>query len=150
MTGDDCGIVVAGRDMTGDGHVLADRSAGGLSPAAWASRAAQAYEDFRADAIIAEANQGGEMVRAVLAQAGTNLPVMLVHATRGKLARAAPAATLYEQGRIHHIGCFPELEDQMCQYDGSVAGKSPDRMDALVWALADLFAARAAPRIRPV
>jgi phage terminase large subunit-like protein len=131
--------------------VLADRSAGGLTPAAWAARAAQAYEDFQADAIIAEANQGGEMVRAVLAQAGANLPVMLVHASRGKLARAAPAATLYEQGRIHHIGCCPELEDQMCQYDGSISGKSPDRMDALVWALADLFAPRRAiPRIRPV
>ena len=150
-SGDECGLVVAGLDADGGGYVLADRSAGGLSPAAWAARTAQAYEDFQADAIIAEANQGGEMVRAVLAQAGANLPVMLVHASRGKLARAAPAATLYEQGRIHHIGCCPELEDQMCQYDGSISGKSPDRMDALVWALADLFAPRRAiPRIRPV
>ena len=146
--GDDCGIVVAGRGSVGesrsdpqkstDGYVLADRSAGGLSPAGWAARVAQAYEDFEADAIIAEANQGGEMVRAVLAQAGSNLPIRLVHASRGKLARAAPAATLYEQGRVHHIGGFAELEDQMCQYDGS-GSKSPDRMDALVWALADLF-----------
>jgi phage terminase large subunit-like protein len=150
MNGDACGIVVAGRDMDGNGYVVADRSAGGLSPAAWAARAAQAYEDFQADAIIAEANQGGEMVRTVLRQAGSHLPVMLVHASRGKLTRAAPAAALYEQGRVHHIGCFPELEDQMCQYDGS-GGKSPDRMDALVWALADLFAPKAAPpRIRPV
>jgi phage terminase large subunit-like protein len=148
--GDACGIVVAGCDLDGHGHVLADRSAGGLSPAAWAARAAQAYEDFQADAIIAEANQGGEMVRAILVQAGAHLPVTLVHASRGKLARAAPAAALYEQGRVHHIGGFPELEDQMCQYDGSVSGKSPDRMDALVWALADLFAPRAVPRIRPV
>ena len=97
--GDECGIVVAGRDHDGHGHVLADRSAGGLSPAAWAARAAEAYEDFQADAIIAEANQGGEMVRAVLAQAGAHLPVLLVQASRGKLARAAPAAALYEQGR---------------------------------------------------
>ncbi len=141
-------VVVAGRDLDGHGHVLADRSAAGLSPAAWASRAAQAYEDFQADAIIAEANQGGEMVRAVLAQAGSHLPVTLVHATRRKLVRAAPAAALYEQGRIHHIGAFAELEDQMCQYDGS-GGTSPDRMDALVWALADLFAApRRDPKIR--
>jgi phage terminase large subunit-like protein len=147
--GDACGIVVAGRDLEGHGHVVADRSAGGLSPAAWAARAAQAYEDFQADAIIAEANQGGEMVRAILVQAGAHLPVTLVHASRGKLARAAPAAALYEQGRVHHIGGFPELEDQMCQYDGSGAA-SPDRMDALVWALADLFAPRAMPRIRPV
>jgi phage terminase large subunit-like protein len=149
-SGDECGLVVAGLDADGGGYVLADRSAGGLSPAAWAARTAQAYEDFQADAIIAEANQGGEMVRAVLRQAGANLPVTLVHASRGKLARAAPAAALYEQGRIHHAGCFPELEDQMCQYDGNASGKSPDRMDALVWALADLFAVRAAPRIRPV
>jgi phage terminase large subunit-like protein len=149
--GDECGIVVAGRDFEGHGHVLADRSAAGLSPAAWAGRAAQAYEDFRADAIIAEANQGGEMVRAVLAQAGANLPIRLVHASRGKLARAAPAAALYEQGRVHHIGPQPDLEDQMCQYDGSIAGKSPDRMDALVWALADLFEARRRdPKIRAV
>ena len=149
-SGDACGIVVAGRDLEGHGHVLADRSASGLSPAAWAARAAQAYEDFQADAIIAEANQGGEMVRAVLAQAGAHLPIRLVHASRGKLARAAPAAALYEQGRVHHIGAFAELEDQMCQYDGS-GGKSPDRMDALVWALADLFGARPRePKIRSV
>jgi phage terminase large subunit-like protein len=148
--GDECGIVVAGRDMECHGHVLADCSAAGLSPAAWAARAAQAYEDFQADAIIAEANQGGEMVRTVLQQADTHLPVTLVHASRGKLARAAPAAALYEQGRVHHIGAFPELEDQMCQFDGS-GTKSPDRMDALVWALADLFAPRQAPpRIRGV
>ncbi len=146
--GDECGIVVAGRDHDGHGHVLADRSAAGLSPAAWAARAAQAYEDFQADAIIAEANQGGEMVREVLRQAGAHLPVTLVHATRGKLTRAAPAAALYEQGRVHHIGGLAELEDQMCQYDGSGAG-SPDRMDALVWALADLFGPRPPdPRIR--
>ena len=127
--------------------MLADLTMGGLSPAGWAARAAQAYEDFQADAIIAEANQGGDMVQAVLAQAGANLPIKLVHASRGKLARASPAAALYEQGRVHHIGCFPELEDQLCQYDGSGA-TSPDRMDALVWALADLFAVRAVPRIR--
>jgi phage terminase large subunit-like protein len=148
MHGDDCGLVIAGR--CGDqGYVLADRSAGGLSPAAWAMRAAQAYEEFEADAIIAEANQGGEMVRAVLAQAGANLPVRLVHATRGKTVRAQPAATLYERGRIHHVGALPELEDQMCQYDGTQG--SPDRMDALVWALADLFeTAPRKPRVRTI
>jgi len=148
LHGDACGLVVAGRDMEDHGYVLADRTATGLSPIAWAARAAQLYEDFQADAIIAEANQGGEMVRTVLQQAGANLPVLLVHASRGKLARAAPAAALYEQGRIHHIGSYPELEDEMCQYDGS-GTKSPDRMDALVWALADLFATKTRdPRIR--
>jgi phage terminase large subunit-like protein len=113
----------------------------------------QACADFEADAVIAEANQGGEMVRSVLQQAGAaaeaGVAVRLVHATRGKLTRAAPAAALYEAGRVHHNGGFAELEDQMCHYDGSMSAKSPDRMDALVWALADLFGARRAdPRIR--
>ncbi len=144
--GDACGIVVAGRDDKGDAYVLADCSADGLTPAGWAARAMDAYAAFQADAVIAEANQGGEMVRTVLAQADGSVPVTLVHATRGKRIRAAPMAALYEAGRVHHTGSFAELEDQMCHYDGT--GKSPDRMDALVWALADLFAPRARPRIR--
>jgi len=89
------------------------------------------------------------MVKSVLQQADANAPVTLVHATRGKLTRAAPAAALYEAGRVHHAGCFAELEDQMCHYDGSKSAQSPDRMDALVWALADLFGSRRAdPKIR--
>jgi phage terminase large subunit-like protein len=167
--GDECGIVVAGRSVRESGsdqnrsvresgsdrsngqdaYVLADRSAGSLSPAGWAARACQAFADFEADAIIAEANQGGEMVRSVLAQADNTVPVILVHATRGKITRAAPAAALYEAGRVHHTGCFADLEDQMCHYDGSKSAKSPDRMDALVWALADLLGSRRAdPKIR--
>jgi phage terminase large subunit-like protein len=146
--GDECGIVVAGRSGE-HGFVLADRSAGSLTPAGWAARVMQAYADFEADAIIAEANQGGEMVRSVLQQADAAAPIVLVHATRGKITRAAPAAARYEAGRIHHAGCFAELEDQMCHYDGRKGAKSPDRMDALVWALADLFGARRAnPKIR--
>jgi phage terminase large subunit-like protein len=154
--GDECGIVVAGRCGNGDGYVLADRSAGGLTPAAWAARAMDAFAQFEADAIIAEANQGGEMVRSVLQQAGGDAPVKLVHASRGKLTRAAPYAALYERGRVHHAGTFPELEDQMCHYDGqknskSGGAKSPDRLDALVWALADLFVMpRRAPRVRTI
>lgn len=136
--GDECGIVVAGRDAEGNGYVLADCSSGGLSPASWAARVIDAFEQFDADAIIAEANQGGDMVKAVLLQASPNAPVKLVHATRGKHTRAAPCSSLYERGSVHHAGVFAELEDQMCQYDGT--GSSPDRMDALVWALADLFA----------
>jgi phage terminase large subunit-like protein len=147
LNGDECGIVVAGRAESEAGFVLADLSAGGLSPNAWAERVADAFEHWNADAVIAEANQGGEMVKSVLQQAASNLPVQLVHARRGKITRAAPMAALYEQGRIHHIGCFAEMEDQMCQYDGT--GESPDRMDALVWALTDLFGTkRAAPRVR--
>jgi len=146
LQGDDCGIVVAGR--SGDeAFVLADYSLGRLTPAGWAARVMQAYADFGADAVIAESNQGGEMVRSVLAQADADAPVTLVHAARGKITRAAPVAALYEAGRVHHAGLFAELEDQMCHYDGT--GKSPDRMDALVWALADLFGRkRPAPRIR--
>jgi predicted phage terminase large subunit-like protein len=146
--GDECGIVVAGRAGK-DFYVLADLSLGGLSPAGWAQRAMTAFADFEADAIIAEANQGGDMVKSVLQQAGADAPVKLVHASRGKLARAAPFAALYEAGRVHHAGRFAELEDQMCHYDGGKTAKSPDRMDALVWALAELSdLKRANPRIR--
>jgi len=146
--GDECGIVVAGR-CGGDGYVLADYSQGGLSPAGWAARVMQAFADFEADIVVAEANQGGEMVRSVLRQADAGAPVKLVHASRGKITRAQAPAALYEAGRVHHAGLFAALEDQMCHYDGSRAGASPDRMDALVWALAELFEGRRAkPRIR--
>lgn len=146
--GDECGIVVAGRDADANGYVLADFSASGLSPGGWAKRVMDAYEQFKADAIVAEANQGGDMVKAVLLQELPDAPVKLVHATRGKQTRATPVAAHYEKGRIHHVGVFAELEDQMCQYDGT--GSSPDRMDALVWALADLFPGHRAanPKIR--
>jgi phage terminase large subunit-like protein len=148
INGDECGIVVAGRDAQGEGFVLADRSKGGLTPNQWAARAMDAFVEFRADAIVAEANQGGEMVRSVLSQAMANAPVRLVHATRDKRTRALPIAALYERGLVHHVGAHPELEDQMCTYDSS--GPSPDRMDAMVWALSELFPMRAAvnPRVR--
>jgi phage terminase large subunit-like protein len=145
--GDSCGIVVAGRAGE-DVYILADRSEAGLTPAGWASRVMDAYEEFSADGIIAEANQGGDMVRAVLTQEKEFAPIRLVHATRGKQIRAQPAASLYERGLVHHAGRFPELEDQLCHYDGT--GHSPDRMDALVWALTDLFPQkrRAKPQVR--
>ena len=99
--------------------------------------------------MIAEANQGGDMVKQVLLDALPNAAVKLVHATRSKRTRAAPAAALYEQGRVHHVSAFPELEDQMCNFDGK--GNSPDRMDALVWALTDLFPRkRATPKVRSI
>jgi phage terminase large subunit-like protein len=150
--GDECGIIVAGRSEEGEGYVLADCSGGGLTPNQWAARVMDAFVQHEADAVIAEANQGGEMVRAVLQQAESHAPLTLVHATRGKTVRATPAAALYEAGRVHHVGAFAELEDQMCNYDGALGGKSPDRMDALVWALAELFplTRRAVPRIRNI
>jgi phage terminase large subunit-like protein len=142
-----CGIVVAGR-RDGRGYVLADRSARGLSPNGWARRVAEAVEEFAAVAIIAEANQGGEMVRTILAQAGFAAGIKLVHASRGKAARAEPVAALYEQGRITHCGAFPALEEEMMALGGE-GGPSPDRADALVWALTHLLLeGRAGPRLR--
>ncbi|HET7334911.1 MAG TPA: terminase family protein [Rhizomicrobium sp.] len=148
--GDACGIVVVGRDATGQAYVLDDCTSVRLSPQGWANKVADAFDLYQADGVVAEANQGGDMVKAVLTQAAPDLPVRLVHASRGKQVRAAPFAALYEQGRVHHVGAFPALEDEMCNYDGT--GPSPDRMDALVWALADLFRARGTtePRIRKI
>lgn len=149
IAGDECGIVVAGTSLGGEAYVLADCSAGGLTAAAWARRVAEAFEGYEADCVVAEANQGGDMLRQVLIDALPNAPLRLVHATRDKRTRATPAAALYEQGRVHHVGAFPDLEDQMCSYDGD--GKSPDRMDALVWALSHLFPMkRPAPKVRGV
>ena len=142
-----CGIVVAG--FLGDqAYVLADYSREHVTSLQWSHRAADAYEDFDATCVIAEVNQGGEMVTRVLANAHPNMKVRTVHAMKSKLSRAEPIAALYEQGRVHHVGQFPQLEDEMCQYDGT--GDSPDRMDALVWALTELFPQKrtAEPNIR--
>ena len=146
--GDACGIVVVGR-AGGVAHVLADRSAAGLSPQAWGARAARAASEFGARRIVAEANQGGKMVEAVLKAAGAPCPVKLVHARYGKRARAEPVAALYEQGRVVHRGDFPELEEELLGL-GCEGGGSPDRADALVWAVTELLVDRggAGPRVR--
>jgi phage terminase large subunit-like protein len=141
---DETGIVCVGlaRDTDGynRGYVLADRSLRG-APDEWAKAAVALYREFEADRIVAEKNQGGEMVEAVIRAVDRNVPVSLVHATRGKLVRAEPVSALYEQGRVHHVGRFDELEDQMCIFaaDYDRANGSPDRMDALVWGLSFLF-----------
>lgn len=151
---DACGIVVAGVRTVGpqkDWHVwvLDDRSCQGLSPQGWAERAAEAYDDFSADRLVAEVNQGGEMVEAVMRQVAPQIAYRGVHARVGKRTRAEPVAALYEQGRVHHAAGFKELEDQMCRFDGH--GPSPDRLDALVWALTDLVIdARNTPRVRGI
>ena len=148
---DACGIVVAGRDANGFAHVLADASMEQAKPHQWARRAIALYNTYRADAIIAEVNQGGEMVAAVLAAEDPSVPVVMRRATRGKWLRAEPIAALYEQGRVRHAGRFPALEDEMCDFapDGLSNGRSPDRLDALVWALGELLlAAERKPRIR--
>jgi phage terminase large subunit-like protein len=152
-TGDACGIVVAGIALDGTGHVLADASVEKARPEHWARAVAAAAEAWDADRVIAEANQGGAMVGAVLRAAQLSLPVRLVHSSRGKVARAEPVAALYEASRVRHAGTFPALEDQMCgllaggTYQGP--GRSPDRADALVWALTELMLGHGKnPRVR--
>lgn len=146
--GDACGIVVAGR-LEGRAYVLADVSERGLSPGGWAAKAAKAARDFGAQAVIAEKNQGGEMVRAVLINAGCDTAVRLVHAHRGKVERASPVAALYEQGRVVHCGDFPALEEELMGLGADGAGPSPDRADALVWAVTHLLPTPAAgPSVR--
>ena len=144
--GDECGIVVVGKDGEGQFYVLADRSAGRVSPTQWSGRVVAAFEEFVAGQIVVEANQGGEMIRTVLEQEMKNAPIALVYATRDKYTRAMPIASLYERGRVHHVGAFPALEDQLCRFDGT--GKSPDRLDALVWALSHLSPMVREPKIR--
>ena len=113
---DACGLVAAGRGQDGCFYVLADDSAPGLSPHAWATKAIALWRRLAADALVAEGNYGGDMVRAVIAEADRNVPVMMVRATRGKYLRAEPVAQLYEQGRVRHAGAFAALEDEMCDF----------------------------------
>lgn len=138
---DETGIVVAGVTSDQHAYVLSDVS-GRLAPHEWAARAVAAYHKHQADCIVAEVNNGGEMVEAVIRQVDPNVSFRSVHASRGKVTRAEPAAALYEQGRAHHVGMFAALEDQMCaltsDFDRKRAGYSPDRADALVWALTTL------------
>lgn len=148
-----CGLVAAGRTEDGTLYVLADASAPGLSPAAWAARAIALWRRYEADALVVEVNHGGDMVRQVIAEVDATVPVTSVRATRGKWLRAEPIAALYEQGRVKHVGSFPALEDEMCEFclDGLADGRSPDRLDALVWALTVLsFGVRHPPRVRVV
>ena len=131
------GIVVAGLGLDGQGYVLADETLQG-TPAEWGKAAVSAYRTHRADRIVGEVNNGGEMVGYVLATVDATVSYKAVWASRGKQTRAEPVAALYEQGRVHHVGAFPELEDQLCTWVPTDA-KSPDRLDALVWALTELF-----------
>lgn len=132
------GIVAAGLGQDGRAYVLAD-SSGRLSPNGWAAKAIGQFKSLNADCIVAEGNQGGEMVRHTIQSVMPNAPVRIVHASRGKQARAEPIAALYEQGRVTHSAAFPELEDQMCTWEPLGDMPSPDRLDALVWALTELM-----------
>lgn len=135
---DETGIVVAGKGVDGKGYVLADLTCR-LTPDGWAQRAVNAYRKFDADRIVAEVNNGGDLVQHVIHTVDRNVPFTSVHASRGKRVRAEPIAALYEQGRVHHVGMFPELEDQQCIFVPDAFDGSPDRVDALVWALSSLF-----------
>jgi phage terminase large subunit-like protein len=136
--GDDVGIVIVGKGVDGRGYVLADWTCN-LSPAGWSRRAVEAYHAFKADRIVAERNFGGAMVEATILTADQSVPVKLVTASRGKVARAEPVAALYEQGRISHVGMHASLEDQMVLFtpEGYAGEGSPDRADALVWGLSE-------------
>jgi predicted phage terminase large subunit-like protein len=138
--GDSIGIVVAGKGVDGKAYVLADRTCK-LSPDGWGRRAVAAYQEFKADRIIAEKNYGGAMVEHVIRMVDRTVSYREVTASRGKVARAEPVAALYEQGRVKHAHSFPELEDEMCAMtsDGYAGDGSPDRCDALVWALSELM-----------
>jgi len=143
LTGsDETGIVCAGVGQDQRGYVLDDESAR-FRPEEWAMRAISLFDFYSADRIVAEVNNGGEMVEAVLRAQRPDIPFTAVRATRGKVTRAEPIAALYERGKISHCGEFPELENQMCSFtndfDRKSQGYSPDRVDALVWAFTDLF-----------
>jgi predicted phage terminase large subunit-like protein len=139
---DETGIIVAGKDRNGDGYILSDLS-GRYPPIEWARIAIPAYRTHNADRIVAEVNQGGDLVEQTIRTVDPNAAFTAVRASRGKVTRAEPISALYEQGRVHHLGVFPELEDQMCAFTPDVdrAAGSPDRVDALVWALTELLTA---------
>jgi len=148
---DACGLVAAGLAENGEIYVIADETAAGLTPAGWSRRAIALWRRLQADALVVEVNQGGDMVKAVIGEADANVPVVSVRAYKGKWLRAEPIAAMFEQGRVKLAGAFPALEDEMCDFglDGLSSGKSPDRLDAMVWAVTALtFGARGEPRVR--
>ena len=138
---DETGIVVVGKDGQNRYYVLEDLS-GRYSADNWGRIAVRAYFEWQADRIVAEVNNGGDLVERLIRTVDPNVPYRGVHATRGKMVRAEPVAALYEQKRVHHMGTFPELENQMCTYTGDRPKPSPDRLDALVWGLSELSKSR--------
>ena len=150
---DACGLVAVGLGSDAMAYVLKDGTTQGLRPAEWAARAIALYHRFQADALVAEVNQGGDMVAAVLREVDAGVPVTSVRATRGKYLRAEPVAALYEQGRVRHVGVMPDLEDEMCDFGpgGLSSGRSPDRLDALVWAVTALMLTQSGePKVRRI
>ena len=152
--GDACGIVAVALGEDGKAYVIEDASVSGEAPDGWARAVAACADRNAADKVVAEANNGGKMVENVLRSADCNMPIKLVHAAHGKSARAEPVAALYTLGKAFHVGSFPDLEDELCGlisgggYEGP--GKSPDRADALVWAMSELMLGKGAgngPRV---
>jgi phage terminase large subunit-like protein len=151
--GDACGIVACAVDREGIGYVLGDHSVRGLSPEGWARKVVAAAEAWGADCVVVEKNQGGDMATSVLKTADQALPVRPVHAKYGKGDRAEPVAMQFELGKAYFAGACPELEDELCAMvrGGGYAGKgSPDRADAMVWAMTELMLSpvRGEPRVR--
>ena len=136
---DEAGIIAASRDSDKKGYVRGDHSLRG-TPLQWAAKAIWAYHHYNANCIVAESNQGGEMVETIIHGIEKGVPVTLVHASIGKVARAEPVSVLYEQGKVFHCGTFPKLEDEMCDFVPGDVMESPNRVDAAVWALTDLVA----------
>ena len=148
---DMCGLIAAGLGIDQRAYVLKDHSTKGLSPLNWAKNAIALYHQLEANQLVAEVNQGGDLVENILHQIDPTVPVKKVHARRGKWLRAEPVSALYDQGRISHVGPLPELEDQMCDFgpNGLSNNQSPDRLDALVWALTELLLCQPSqPRMR--
>ncbi len=141
---DDTGIVVVGKGMDGRGYVLSDRTCH-LTPDGWGNRAVIAYDEFKADRIVAENNYGGEMVELTIRTVNKDVPYKAVNASRGKAIRAEPIAALYEQGRVSHIGDLPELEEELTTW--TPGDKSPNRLDAVVWALTELMLEPETPKV---
>jgi predicted phage terminase large subunit-like protein len=134
---DETGIVVAGVDYNNNYYILDDVS-GVMSPDEWAKMAVRCYYEWEASRVVAEVNNGGDLVERIIRSVDANIPYTAVRASRGKMVRAEPVAALYEQRRVHHVNSFPELEDQMCSYTGERNQSSPDRLDAMVWAITEL------------
>lgn len=135
-TSDETGIIIAGR-VSNDYYIIEDIS-GKYTPDEWARKAIGAYYKYSADKIVAEVNNGGDLVEQIIRNIDNGINYKKVTATRGKILRAEPISALYEQNKVHHVGYFPELETQMTTYTGDIRDKSPDRLDALVWALTEL------------
>ena len=142
------GIVCAGvkrdRGQRVDQYYVLEDLSGRYTPLGWAKKALDCLAAQQADRVVGETNNGGEMIETTLRTVDADVPYKAVHASRGKQARAEPIATLYEQGRVHHVGVFDDLEDQLCNWEPSSGQASPDRLDALVWAITELKLGRKA------